>query len=146
MGIPYSHITLSTRQSLSFTLCYGNERLVTNSSDYSWVCSSAVYAWKRGIWVIVLKRKCLCIKYSNFLAIWKYFWVLYLELYSSQIEILQLSNNENIKLTRKKKCWFRLHKKMPLANWYKACQEKSNWVITIRHIQCLHPNSNLQSP
>ena len=36
-------------------------------SYYSWACSSAVFAWKRGIWVIVLK--CLCIKYSNVLAI-----------------------------------------------------------------------------
>ena len=36
-----------------------------NSSYYSWACSSAVFARKRGIWVIVLKRKCLCIKYSS---------------------------------------------------------------------------------
>ena len=39
-----------------------------NSSYYSWACSSAVFVWKRGIWVIVLKRKCLCIKYSNVLV------------------------------------------------------------------------------
>ena len=40
----------------------------TNSSYYSWACSSAVFRWKQGIWVIILKRKCLCIKYSNFLG------------------------------------------------------------------------------
>ena len=47
-----------------------------NSSYYSWASSSAVFAWKRGIWVIVLKRKCLCIKYSNVLAILSYFWLI----------------------------------------------------------------------
>ena len=47
-----------------------------SSSYYGWSCSSAVFAWKRGIWVIVLKRKCLCIKYSNVLAILSYFWLI----------------------------------------------------------------------
>ena len=42
-----------------------------NSSYYSWACSSAVFTWKRGIWVIVLRRKCLCIKYSNVSAIFR---------------------------------------------------------------------------
>ena len=46
------------------------------SSYYSWACSSAVFAWKRGIWVIVLKRNCLCIKYSNVLAILSYSWLI----------------------------------------------------------------------
>ena len=45
-----------------------------NSSYYSWACSSAVFAWKRGVWV--LKRKCLCMKYSNVLAILSYFWLI----------------------------------------------------------------------
>ena len=42
-----------------------------NSSYYS----AVVFTWKRGIWVIVLKRKCLCIKYPNVLAILSYFWL-----------------------------------------------------------------------
>ena len=51
--------------------------LTNISSYYSWACSSAVAAWKRGIWVIVLKRKCLSIKYSNVLAILSYFWLIF---------------------------------------------------------------------
>ena len=47
-----------------------------NSRYHSWVSSSAVFVWKGGIWVIVLKRKCLCIKYSNVLAILSYFWLI----------------------------------------------------------------------
>ena len=35
---------------------------------YSWACSSAIFAWKRGIWVIVFKS-------SNVLAILSYFWL-----------------------------------------------------------------------
>ena len=46
-----------------------------NSSYYSWACSSAVFAWKWDVWVIILKRKCLCIKYSKVLAILSYFWL-----------------------------------------------------------------------
>ena len=49
---------------------------ILNSSYYSWACISAVFVWKRGVWVIVLKRKCLCIKYSNILAIWSYVWLI----------------------------------------------------------------------
>ena len=49
---------------------------ILNSSYYSWACISAVFVWKRGVWVIVLKRKCLCIKYSNILAILSYFWLI----------------------------------------------------------------------
>ena len=49
-----------------------------NSSHYSWACSPVAFVWRRGIWVIVLKRKCLCIKYSNVLAILSYFWLILL--------------------------------------------------------------------
>ena len=46
-----------------------------NSSYFSWACSSAVFAFKRGIRVIVLKRKCL----SSILTFWGilgYFWLI----------------------------------------------------------------------
>ena len=50
-----------------------------NSSYYSWVCSSAVLAWKRGIWVIILKRKYLYVSsILMFLAILSYFWLILL--------------------------------------------------------------------
>ena len=52
------------------------KKLTCNSSYYGWACSSVVFAWKRGIWVIILKRKCLCIKYFNVLAILSYFWLI----------------------------------------------------------------------
>ena len=51
-------------------------RSLKNSSYYGWACSSAVFAWMQGIWVIVLKRKYLCIRYSNVLAILSYFWLI----------------------------------------------------------------------
>ena len=40
-----------------------------NSSYYSWACHSAVFVWKRGIRVIVLKRKCF-MYISSILMFW----------------------------------------------------------------------------
>ena len=40
-----------------------------NSSYYSWACHSVVFVWKRGIRVIVLKRKCF-MYISSILMFW----------------------------------------------------------------------------
>ena len=36
-------------------------KVLINSSYYSWACSSVIFVWKRGIWVIILKRTCFWI-------------------------------------------------------------------------------------
>ena len=41
------------------------------SSYYSWACSSAIFVWKWGIWVIVLRRKCFYV--SSILTFWQFF-------------------------------------------------------------------------
>ena len=34
--------------------------MLINISYYSWACSSVIFMWKWGIWVIILKRICFC--------------------------------------------------------------------------------------